>query len=127
LEKSRLADALNWRREDKPTLLWARRYPGDFAAAMAFLEESAAEAKRQQEKAAEKLRKEQDEAAEKLRNEERQAAEKLRKAALQAAERRRVRVMRWALVASVLLLLVQSLLEWQFGARMQRSTNSTKY
>lgn len=35
-----LAGALAWREEERPTQLWARRYGGDFAAAMRFLLDS---------------------------------------------------------------------------------------
>ena len=35
-----LAHAVAWRQEEKPTARWARRYDGDFTAAMGFLSES---------------------------------------------------------------------------------------
>jgi hypothetical protein len=35
-----LEQALAWKRRDRPNLAWARRYPGDFPQAMAFLRQS---------------------------------------------------------------------------------------
>lgn len=40
LDKLQLGFALNWKKEQKPTAAWAKRYGGDFALAMAFLQES---------------------------------------------------------------------------------------